>query len=452
MKKILVVLIILFTVGQYSQAQQVYEKKEIALFSLGYYDTGIPSNVIGSLDTGIGELFLDMKRFKVLGIGRRIKAGNVNEFVSLIRSQKEKNIEVEEKFTSGEETFTQKDLNELLGSFVLVIPNITFYEESKTLIGTNKIEVHVSFSFIDVNSLNIEDILTLKITQDDYSKTTALKKIITGLRNKLSFELKKIAMFTLITGITHIDGSTLEIEFGKNMGIKKGYEFAVINDVETESGRKNKKETALIIVDRVFADYSRARLIYATSDPVIGDAIKEIPRVGFDMSIFFQPILLPNRDPSTEKEKSYNTTMAGLKFTTTKDSFDWRLLAEVTIPLSDDTRNNRYIPANVYLGLEYNFIWGRFRMTPMAAIGTGALITLADGPDNNADGLLDTVYEKNFYFSHLGGKAFVSFNYLFLRDWRVYLEGGLYAMGSLHENLFLPITGASWGLGVTLKL
>ena len=66
---------------------QVSEKQEIAIFGLTYYAYDIPDDVLGYIDSSINNVFVNMKRFNVLGYGNyRIEANDIDEFIKRIRA------------------------------------------------------------------------------------------------------------------------------------------------------------------------------------------------------------------------------------------------------------------------------------------------------------------------------------------------------------------------------
>ena len=48
---------------------EVSEKQDIAIFGLTHYDHDIPQGVLGYTDSSINHIFINLKRFSVIGYG-----------------------------------------------------------------------------------------------------------------------------------------------------------------------------------------------------------------------------------------------------------------------------------------------------------------------------------------------------------------------------------------------
>ena len=85
-------------VAQADQAAQagptVSEKKDVAIFALGYYGFGIPIEALGSIDQEIQKVFVDLGRFNI--IGRKPEACPPRawtQFIDTIKKAKEANFD-----------------------------------------------------------------------------------------------------------------------------------------------------------------------------------------------------------------------------------------------------------------------------------------------------------------------------------------------------------------------
>ncbi|RKY01448.1 MAG: hypothetical protein DRP54_03705, partial [Spirochaetes bacterium] len=68
---------------------EVSEKQDIAIFGLTYYNYSIPSEILGYIDSSISNVFINLKRFNVLGYGNyRIEEKDIDEFIERIREIK----------------------------------------------------------------------------------------------------------------------------------------------------------------------------------------------------------------------------------------------------------------------------------------------------------------------------------------------------------------------------
>ncbi|HKK65046.1 MAG TPA: hypothetical protein VJ967_04260, partial [Clostridia bacterium] len=131
-------------------AQEVSEKKDIAVFNLSYSDYSIPSGALGLVDQSIQNVFIDLGRFNVLGMKYRLNSNEIDEFISKIKELKQENVEIPEAVRLGEETFTEADFNKLVGSFIVVVPVVSYYNVYQE--GDDyEAELQTSFTFIKVD-------------------------------------------------------------------------------------------------------------------------------------------------------------------------------------------------------------------------------------------------------------------------------------------------------------
>ncbi|HOV39477.1 MAG TPA: hypothetical protein PLG79_12185, partial [Spirochaetales bacterium] len=128
-------------VGWIVSAQQVSDKKEIAVFNLSYYDWNIPNNALGAIDEQIRAVFINMGRFNVIGLTQRLGVKDVNTFIEKMKDFKSRNVEIPEKVLMGQEAFTEADWNRLVGAFLVVIPSITYFNLERMRDGSYKASI-----------------------------------------------------------------------------------------------------------------------------------------------------------------------------------------------------------------------------------------------------------------------------------------------------------------------
>ena len=90
-------------------AQDVSEKKELAVFQLGFQKWNIPSSVLATVDEEIKAVFINMGRFVVIGMTQRLEEGDLNDFVDKIKLYKGENVEIPEEVQMGKAFFTEAD-------------------------------------------------------------------------------------------------------------------------------------------------------------------------------------------------------------------------------------------------------------------------------------------------------------------------------------------------------
>jgi hypothetical protein len=167
-KKLSIALILCIVFGGALFSQQVSEKKDIAVFGLSYYDWNIPQAAIGMVDSQISDVFINLGRFNILGMTYKLSAGDINAFIEEIKKVKEQNMEVPEAVKLGQETFTEADFNKIVGSFLVVIPVMTFYNVGMEE-GDYKVDIETSFTIINVNELKA--ISSFKVQSVGMTKT-----------------------------------------------------------------------------------------------------------------------------------------------------------------------------------------------------------------------------------------------------------------------------------------
>ena len=109
-------------------AAEVSEKQDIAIFGLTKYSYDIPEDILGFTDSSIGHVFINLKRFNVLGYGEyRLDSGDIDRFIERIkeiRSEKAKEAGVyDEKF--GTIVIKGEDFDRIVNSFLVVIPSLS---------------------------------------------------------------------------------------------------------------------------------------------------------------------------------------------------------------------------------------------------------------------------------------------------------------------------------------
>jgi len=293
MTKKIILLVLTFAVfGGFLFAQEVSEKKDIAVFKLSYYDWKVPSQALGLVDSQIQDVFVNLGRFNILGMNYRLASGDINDFVSKIKEFKEQDVEIPESVQLGQEAFTEADFNKLVNSFIVVIPVMTYYNLSVDDDGDHRVEIETSFTVVNVET--IETIAYFSVETDGYAAdtSTAIKRAVDEIALKLQYEVRKVPAFQLKSGIVDILGmGQVVIQFGEDMGLKKGDEYAIVELEEISAGYEKKKKKALLVIKSVEEDFSIAKVVYSRGKPMIGEQVEEIPKVGLDTTVYGHALL-----------------------------------------------------------------------------------------------------------------------------------------------------------------
>jgi hypothetical protein len=411
----------------------VSEKKDVAIFALGYYGWAIPLQTLGSIDMEIQKVFVDLGRFNILGYTERLSSGGMQQFIATLKKAKEANFVMPEKFQFGEATLTEAEFNKLVGAFIIATPIVS---EFNSRYNSDKSEwetdIKTNVTFIDVGAggsiLGIAEVKSSGSDKNNQNKS--ISSAIEGIPMQLQFEVRKIEAFQISTRVLAASGSEIKLQLGQNMGIKKGDEYSIIVS-ETVEGFKNESEKGLVQIKNVGSEVSTGRVVYSSIKLSKDVQLHEIPRLGVDAEGYFH--------------MAGGTAIPGLRFAVSRGFYGFRPFGAVQIPL---TQVSTYfgvlsvIPVNAILGGEFNLYLGRFTLTPYGGIGASYAHVLT--PVNSSD--------QTDWLSHIGAQAYLRASILFTRELSVFAEGGFEYWASMNSIFFSNYGGLSFGGGVAYKL
>jgi hypothetical protein len=423
-------------------AQVVSERREIAVFKLSYYRYDIPNAVLGGIDEEIRSVFINLGRFDVVGLTQRLEEGDLNEFIDKIKMYKEEQVEIPEEVQMGQEFFTKADFDKLTGSFIVVVPAVANYVVAPLDTGEYQVNIKTSFTFINVEEGRTFAQAFVDTEGKDTNRDLAIKAALDAIPMQLTFEIRKIPEFQLKTGVIEVRGTEIIIELGRDLGLKAGDEYVIVSSEILQSGRALTREEGLVVIKEVSDEVSVAKIIYARPRPQIGDQLQEVPRFGMDTTpyVHFAKGALYAKD---------QTILIGARQAVSRGFFGFRPLAGIEVPLIANIA--AALPVNVYVGGEYDMYLGRFQIVPMAGLGVGMAylwyLKYADVPE-----------DERFFFTHVGGLASVTANYLFHKNYRFSVEVGymnwfsLIPLKHFTDDLTFPdYDGLFVGAGVTIK-
>ncbi|MGA2548233.1 MAG: hypothetical protein ABSF43_16930 [Rectinemataceae bacterium] len=423
----------LFAAPLAAAAPTVSEKKDVAIFALGYYGWAIPLETLGSIDMEIQKVFVDLGRFNIIGYSERLSSGGLQQFIATLKKAKEANFVMPEKFQFGEATLTEAEFNKLVGAFIIATPIVSEfnsrYNSDKSQWET---DIKTNVTFIDVGAGgSILGIAEVKSSgSDKTNQNKSISNAIEGIPLLLQFEIRKIEAFQINTRVLAASGSEIKLQLGQNMGIKKGDEYSIIVS-ETIEGFKNESEKGLVQIKEVGSEVSTGRVVYSSIKLSKDVQLHEIPRLGIDAEGYFH--------------MAGGTAIPGLKFTLSRGFYGFRPYGAVQIPVSEVSTYFgllSVIPVNAIVGGEYNLYLGRFTLTPYGGVGASYAHVLT--PVNSSD--------QTDWLSHIGGQAYLRASILFTRELSVFAEGGFEYWASMNSFFFNNYGGLSFGGGVTYKL
>lgn len=446
-KKSVLLLVLLLTVNSvFLFSQEISEKKDISVFKLSYWDYDIPQSALGSIDEEIKSVFINLGRFNVIGMTYRLGQDDINQFIDKIKEFKQENVEIPEKFQMGHEVFSEKDMNQLIGAFYVIIPAVTYFSVEKDNDDEYSAEVKVSVSVIDVEKANTfaQFFVETDGTSSD-SAERAAQRAIGKIPTYLEYEVTKVPEFTLKTAVLESRGSEVLIALGRDMGIRLGYEFMILSSRVLDSGRTFESETGLVLIREVGPEVSLATVLYGS--PQEGDQLKEIPRLGFETTPYFNVLV----NPFDQFRVNF---VAGIRASLTKGLYSFRPLVGFEFPLPIGSTDTLLpwlwiagFPFNVYIGGEVTFYLRRLQITPQAAFGAGFLVPWW------------VELEDTFITTHIGGYANINISYLISRDFKLSVDFGYKHWIGIWDALLTRITGSTSSYGgimlaggVTFKL
>ncbi len=440
-RRVVSALLLVLAIAPLATAQQVSQRKDIAVFRLSYYQWDIPDSVLGGIDEELKGVFVNIGRFNVLGMSQRLEPGDLNEFIDKIRQYKQDRAEIPEEVQMGREFFTEADFERLAGSFVVVVPSVASYVLEVKDSGEFHVSLKTSFSFVSVERGTTFAQAFVETEGTAKSPEGAARSALDGIAMQLTYEVRKIPEFQLRTGVLEVHGREVILELGRDMGIKLGDEYVLVASRVLDSGKTLTSENGLLVIKEVSDEVSVGQVLYAHPRPQEGDQLHELPLLGVETTPYLHVAsgLLYDRRL---------TALIGIKGSWARGFYGFRPIFGVEVPLIANIL--AALPLNLYVGGEYVLYLGRLTLMPSAALGAGgAFLWYANVPD-----------DQKFALTHLGGQAGLTLAYLFNKRMRFSLDVGYLHWFSLvptkyffdAEFLFPDYDGVFVGAGLTVKL
>jgi hypothetical protein len=417
-----------------AQAPEVSEKKDVAIFALGYYGWDIPYEALGSIDQEIQKVFVDLGRFHIIGVSQRLSSNGIDSFIATLKKAKEKDFVVPEKYQFGEATLTEAEFNKLLGAFIVAVPVVSEFDVSYDRSSTRKWNAHIktNVTFIDVAdggaAIGVAEVESSG--SDKSNPNRAISSAIDAIPLQLQFEIRKISAFQISTRVLAVAGGEIKLQLGSNMGIRKGDEYSIVTS-ETVEGFRNDAERGLVQIKDVGSQVSTGRIVYSDV-PVTKDVqLKEIPRLGYEGDAYLHLV--------------GGMAIPGVKAIVSRGYYGFRPYAAAQIPMGQVSTYFgllSVIPVNGIVGGEYDLYLGRLTLSPSAGVGASYARVVTPVYSN----------DETDWLSHIGGQAYLRASYLFSRDISAFAEAGVEGWLSMNDYFFSNYGGLGWGAGVTIKL
>jgi hypothetical protein len=428
----------------------VSEKKDVAIFALGYYGWAIPLETLGSIDQEIQKVFVDLGRFTIVGVTQRLSSSGVQAFIDTIKKAKEANFVVPDKYTFGEATLTEAEFNKLLGAFVVAVPVVSEfnsrYEDKK---GEWETDIKTNVSFIDVGAGGtLIGVAEVKSSGSDKSnQNKSISSAIEGIPMQLQYEVRKIPAFQISTRVLAVSGNEIKLQLGQNMGIKKGDEYSVVVGGTVE-GFKDTREAGLVAIKDVGAEVSTGQVLYSGVKMTKDLQLQEIPRLGVDAEPFLHIVNGAKLDvPLDPKGTTGSNLIVGVRVPLSRGFYGVRPYGAIQVPVSGirSFLTAFMIPVCASFGAEYRLNLGRLSLTPYGGVGASYIYVTEALSGAAAD-------TKDTYIPHIGAQAYINAAFLITRDMRVFAEAGGEYWISLAPALYTNYGGIGFGAGVSFKL
>lgn len=427
-------------------AQTVSGKKDIAVFKLSH-SSDVPPEIAARIDQRIIGVVTSFKRFNVIGMQYRLSSSNVASFIDQIKGMKERRLEIPETVLSGEEAFTRTDWERLTGAFLVFAPRITAYDE-KLIIEEIELDdkivikkywsitIEGALSILDVSGSAGERVIPLYVREISTWRSDAIDDTIDSFESAVYGAVKFEPEFALSSGVIAVDRNSNEvtIEFGKDIGLKKGDEYLLQKNISV-AGKQSLKETGLLIISEVHDTFSIAKVIYADQPIVEGDTVKE--RLNSHVLLQgYAGITVPVTGVMTRNSREYLRVQPTFGIRLAYNAgFHLGILFgyeyAVQQPVGDSAVLNakpmKLTPFGTgYLGIGvYNAYVSRFKITPeLQFCFSGTSVSAQTDSAKSKVGAVTV--------SQLGGRLLVSADYFISRNWTV---GGSAGFGYMHSLL-----------------
>lgn len=414
----------------------VSQKQDMAIFGLGTYGYPIPLEVLGRVDLDIQKVFVDLGRFNVIGYQQRLSSADLPAFEEAIKQSKQGSVVIPDKYQFGEALLTQAEWNRLVGAFIVAVPVVGGFDSQynqKTFRWEASITVDVTFLDVASGGSVLGQAHVVSSGSSKSNQFQSISDAVGGIASQLTFEIRKIDAFQIRSKVVAVKGDEVRMALGRNMGVTVGDEFA-IERLGMVAGLRDDREVGLIVIKNVGAEVSTGRAIYGAGEADASAQLREIPRLGVDFDPYLHLLGMPG---------SW-AFLPGVRAVVSRGFYDVRPYVAAQIPVGQviSVFTALFVPVNVTAGAEYDLGFGRLTLTAYAGIGASYV--------HFFEAISSTSTDTDF-FSHVGAQAWGKVSWLFTRDLRVFVEGGVEGWLPV-SPFFSGYGGLGFGAGADLKL
>ena len=281
---------------------EVSEEKDIAIFGMSTGRTNVPPDVLIYAESSIGNEFIKLRRFNVLGYENyRLEAEDVDEFIERVKELQVEKAKQEgtydEKF--GTVVIRGEDFDRIVGSVLIVIPAVADYRETYTTIPifsgedflyfmkNYSVNIAVDLTFFNVKTGTREEAVRVNGTGQDHDLRRATREAVDSAVSKLALRMRQVEVFKIRSGVVRVQGDRVFFELGSDIGVKPGHEYEVLTKQEIgSSGRITQIPTGLVRVKSTYPDLSEAQIVYQQERITEGDQLVEAARKGIGIAFY----------------------------------------------------------------------------------------------------------------------------------------------------------------------
>jgi len=436
LKKIILFMLLLLIANGLC-AQMVSKPRDIAVFSMSYYDTTIPFVLVEEIDAQVLSTAHGFKRLRVIGVDKRLMYNDLNAFYRAIQESREVNTIIPEEVAMGHVAFTRSDWNKAVNAYYILTSTVEDYDiqtksieqRDGTVLTEYEVEVSALFTVYSVQKKQkqAEFVLTAKAKHKKINE--AFRQLAGMMGVRLEGQLRNVDDFRINTGVIATENPRVYFELGDTIGIYRGDEYAVIG----YDSRNNPVETGLMVVIDTQRDFSTALTLYADPDVVVGDQLKEIPHWPVEFRTYGN-VEFGTAYYSTESDTILPLLTGGLHVSWTRGMY--RVRPSFAFEINGFLGNYPVFSGLVGAEIMNTYI-GRWQFLPTLHF----FYTIAASKEKD---VAPTTLE-------LGGKLTTHISWLFARDFKIGLDVGIKSGYTTNPQMPFMLRGVL-GLGLTVKL
>ncbi len=387
------------------------------------------SAAFDATDKGIHDVLVQIGHVAVSSLPFSVRGTDLPELARALHRLVSGSANAAQPITLREEVITVEDALRMAASAVIVAPSIAELRVTEDEAGSYACDILTSFAFIAPALPHPIIRVSIDTHGYDRDRAAAIREAVDAIPPRFASVLDEVPYLRPNWGIIEVRGNEVVLELGRDAGILPGDEFAVLPPGPGPAVA-GQPEKGLLMVRKVDAVTSIARIVYSDAPVRVGDRLLDLARVGTDSTVYVHSVLL-----ASGPAPGGATPLVGLRQSFSRGFYRLRPFVGIEVPFNLVAAGIQGVPINLYAGAEYTLLMGRFQLAPRAAIGFGASTGLA-GPSPDV-------------INHAGGSLGMAASYLLSRDIKAEIDTGwLSWVGFSGSSSY---GGAFLGGGLTVK-